>query len=349
MEAPNLKKAGILVFILVTFFIIAWEFYWRSNGFSVSYNDDESFWCTKRKEVYKPADAATVFIGSSRIKYDLDIPTWETITGEKAIQLAMVGTSPRPLLEDMANDNKFNGKLIIDITEGVFFGRNKKRTEKSALDGIDYYKKWTPAQKFSSYINYFLESGFVFLDKDKFGLNQLLSEIGNPKRKGVFERPHFPKGFGLTSSERQSYMARSFLNDTSQQKLQQQNWMMTGGASDRTPGINADTLEMVFKEVKKAIDKIRARGGNVLFIRTPSSGYYFETEKIVYPRKKYWDPMLTYTNTPGIYFEDYPEMKPLICPEWSHLAPKDGVVYTKALIDILQQKGWTFPHKQTVL
>jgi hypothetical protein len=346
MEAPDFKKAGLFALVLVTSFVIAWEIYWRSSGFTISYNDDESLWCTKRKEVYKSADAATIFIGSSRIKFDLDIPTWESITGEKAIQLSMRGTSPRPLLEDLAND-KFSGKLIIDVTEGLFFGRNKKRTEKSAIDGIEYYKKWTPAQKFSSSINYFLESEFVFLDNDKFGLNELLNEMGSPKRKGVFERPHFPKGFGLTSAERQSYMAKNFLNDSSQQKRQQQNWMIMGGASDRSSAINGDTLEMVFKQVKGAIDKIRARGGNVLFVRTPSSGYYWETEQIVYPREKYWDAMLTYTNTLGIHFKDYPETASFTCPEWSHLTPANAAVYTKALIKILEEKGWTFPHKQT--
>ena len=343
MESKNFIKAGILAFLLITIFLISWEAYWRSNRFPVSYNDDASLWSTKRKEVYKPADAATIFIGSSRIKYDLDIPTWQNITGEKAIQLAMVGTSPRPLLADLANDKEFRGKLIIDVTEGLFFGRNKKRTEKSAVEGIEYYKKWTPAQKFSARINYFLESQFVFLDKDKFGLNELISEIGNPKRIGVFERPHFPKGFGLTSAQRQSFMAESFLCDTMQQKRQQQNWLITGGASDRSLGIKGDSLEMIFKEVKEAIDKIRGRGGKVLFVRTPSSGTYLETEQLVYPRQKYWDALLAYTNTPGIYFKDYPGLASFICPEWSHLKPVDAVVFTINLIEILRlEKGWNF-------
>ncbi|MEP6712952.1 MAG: hypothetical protein ABJA37_11070 [Ferruginibacter sp.] len=345
MENKNLAKAGISVLILVTTFLISWEAYWRGNNFPASYNDDASFWSTKRREVYKPADEATIFIGSSRIKYDLDISTWEKLTGEKAIQLAMVGTSPRPLLDDLAQDKKFNGKLIIDVTEGLFFGRNKKRTEKSAVEGVEYYKKWTPAQKFSATVNNFLESEFVFLDKDKFGLNELISELGNPKRKGVFERPHFPKGFGNTNSQRQSYMAESFLNDTSQQKRQQQNWMITGGASDKTPAIKGDTLEIVFRQVKAAIDNIRARGGKVLFVRTPSSGTYWQTEQLVYPREKYWDALLAYTNTPGIYFKDYPETASLTCPEWSHLKPADAILFTENFVRFVQQKGWTFFHK----
>src|ERR1035437_10068859 len=226
MDASNFKKAGILTVVLVATTLIGWEIYLRSHRFPISYDDDASLWSTKRIDVYQPADAATVFIGSSRIKYDLDIPTWENITGDKAIQLSMVGTSPRPFLDDLANDKKFKGKLIIDVTEGLFFGRNKKRTEKTSSEFEDYYKKWTPAQRFSSNVNFVVESRFVFLEKDKFSLNALLDELPIPNRKGVLKFPLFPKGFGMNTSERQNFMDEEFLKDTLQQKKQQNNWAM---------------------------------------------------------------------------------------------------------------------------
>ena len=92
MHPKHFLNAAILAFILVLVFVMSWELYWRSRGFGVSYNDDKILWASKRKEIYKPADQATVFIGPSRIKFDLDIPTWEMLTGEKAIQLAIVGS-----------------------------------------------------------------------------------------------------------------------------------------------------------------------------------------------------------------------------------------------------------------
>ncbi len=347
MESTNFKKAGILTLILVLVFIASWEFYLRSIGYPVSYNDDESLWSTKRKEIYKPINDETIFIGSSRIKFDLDIPTWELITGEKAIQLSFVGTSPRPLLDDLANDKNFKGKVILDVTEGLFFGRNTKRTEKSAIDGIEFYKKWTPAEKFSSVINYILESKLVFLEKNKFSLNALLDDVPVPKRKGIFERPTFPRAFGMNTSDRESFMSEIFLRDTLKQQKQKNNWAKVGNL-DKSPGISGDSLQTIFKLVKISIDKIKARGGKILFVRTPSSGAYYEAEKINYPRQKYWDSLLLFTNCQGIYFEDYPEIASFVCPEWSHLAPNDGMIYTKTLINILEkEKGWSFPNKQT--
>jgi hypothetical protein len=345
MFEPNLKKAGILTLVLVITVLACWEIYLRSRGFPISYDDDAALWSTKRIKVYQPAEAATVFIGSSRIKFDLDIPTWENITGEKVIQLSMVGTSPRPFLTDLANDKKFKGKLIIDITEGSFFGRDKKRTEKTSSEFEEYYEKWTPAQRFSSYVNYAVESGFVFLEKNKFSLNALLDDLPVTNRKGVIVRPVFPRGFSMNTSERQSFMDEEFLKDTSQQKEQQKNWVKSGSLP-KTPGISGDSLETVFKEVKNEVDQIRSRGGQVLFVRTPSTAAYREAEEIAYPRKKYWDQLLSYTHTPGVHFEDYPETAHFNCPEWSHLSPKDAIGYTKSFIKILvKEKGWTFPNK----
>jgi hypothetical protein len=339
MQNKKFLKAAVLTLVLMLTLIASWEWYWRSQGFPVAYNDDDALWAKKRSEVYGPSPSSTIFIGSSRIKFDLDIPAWESITGEKAIQLSMVGTSPRPLLQDLADDEKFKGKLIIDVTEPLFFMRNRGRAEKSAHEGINYYKKQTPSQRASSVLDRGLESAFVFLEENAFGLNSLLNDIQVPNRKGVFSFPRFPKEFEMMTKDRQAFMTEKFLRDTALQNRQTRNWAILG-ALDKTPAMKGDSLVAVFKELKSAIDKIKARGGKVLFVRTPSSGGYIETENIVYPRQAYWDAMLDYTQTEGIHFTDYPETSNFICPEWSHLSSRDVLIYTKELIKELNQKSW---------
>ena len=121
MPSQPLAKAALLMLVLVIISVISWEFFLRSAGFSISYNDDEVLWAKNRALVYKPQQHATVFIGSSRIEFDLDIATWEKTTGEQAVQLALHGSNPRLALQNLGNDQKFKGKLIIDVTEGLFF------------------------------------------------------------------------------------------------------------------------------------------------------------------------------------------------------------------------------------
>jgi hypothetical protein len=348
MQPKHFLNAAILALIVVLVFVVSWELYWRSRGFGISYNDDKILWASKRKEIYKPADQATVFIGPSRIKFDLDIPTWEMLTGEKAIQLAIVGSSCRLILLDLANDEKFKGKLIVDATEFTIFSGVTSR-EKSVIESLDYYRKETPSQKASSVIDHSLESEMVFLEEGKFGLNSLLYGLHIPDRRGVIGPPAFPKEFSVSSIDRQSSFTPMFLADTGLINIQINNWVqrnkwIKSSLTDKTVhGLKGDSLIAVFDQIKKAVDKIRSRGGQVLLVRPPSSGGYKEAERIVYPRAEYWDKLLAYTNTPGIYYADYPETANLVCPEWSHLSPRDAIIYTKSLVRILKdEKGWKF-------
>src|SRR4051812_17759137 len=181
-------KAGILALILVSASMASWELYLRHQGRGISYDDGGALWSDKRKQVYQPIDKATVFIGSSRIKYDLDIPTWQRLTGDHAIQLANVGSSPRLMLDDLANDKNFKGKLIIDVTEFLFF-TNAPYVNKTPAENLAYYKKETPAQKFSFVVNHVLESKFIFIDKEEYSLNALLAETRILNRPDVYEFP----------------------------------------------------------------------------------------------------------------------------------------------------------------
>jgi hypothetical protein len=335
MQSNQLNKAFILVFILVIGFVVFWEFYWRNKGFTIAFNDDKVNWADKRKQVYLPPGQATIFIGSSRIKFDLDIPTWESQTGEKAVQLAFVGTSARPVLHNLAADTNFGGNVIIDVTEHAFFSVDSIRREKSAREGIEYFNKETPSQKAGAKINYFLESKLVFLEEGKFGLNALLLDLRIPNRPGVFAIPVFPKAFAMAAFERQASLTPIFLADEKLQKIQSNIWIKIGEMTKSVP-ISGPELEAYLKEIKTYINRIRARGGSVVFVRPPSTNEYLEREMLDYPREKYWDKLIEYTGTTGVYFSDYPETANLRCPENSHLSPEDAVIYTKQLIKILR-------------
>jgi len=343
MQNSNMIKAGLLALLISFLAAISWEIYLRYHGVTISFDDNDALWSNKRAMVYEPRDRATVFIGSSRIKFDLDIPTWEVMTGKHAIQLANVGSDPMPYLEDLANDKNFKGNLVIDVTEGLFF------SEYHADDylknrRINYYKKITPTQRCSFLVNEALESQFVFLDQDYLSISAMLDHIKLSNRPGVFSDPLFPLDFDRTSFTRQSLMDQRFLEDTSIQNEVKKIWLFFASVDTAAP-ISGKKLDTMFNLVKSDVDKIKARGGQVLFVRTPSSGPYRQAEIHGYPRKEYWDRLLAVTDCPGIYFEDYPVIGHFECPEWSHLTPSDAVIYTKNLIKILRdEKGWAFNH-----
>lgn len=319
------------------------ESYWRARGFVPTFNDDKVLWAAKRKEIYKPASQATVFIGGSRIKFDLDIPTWERVTGEKAIQLAIVATPPRIILRDLANDRNFRGKLIIDVAEAQFFAMDSMRRDRFAKEALEYYYDETPAQSISATLHHLLESRLVFLEEGKFGLINLLNGIQFKNRPGVVFRFPFPAEFGVCNFNRQNWMTPMFLSNETLLEEQIENWRKSFGL-DRP--LTGKAMESFLQQTKKAIDKIRSRGGQVVFVRPPSNGDYLKADTLNFPRREYWDRLLSNTSTAGIHFLDYRETAALVCPELSHLSLQGAAAYTAQLAKILQEeKGWMFSKK----
>lgn len=336
MKFLSVTKSALLMVVIVVVSIMCWEYFLRSKGYVLGYNDDEALWAKNRANIYESNDKATVFIGSSRIKFDLDQPTWEKITGEKIIQLAVAGSCPRLALENLANDEKFKGKLVIDVTEGLFF---KRQEDELMADRVKYLKDVTPSQKVSAQIGFALESKFVFLDEEMFSLKACLNELPIPNREGVFAEPIFPSKFTTTDFERQEIMTQDFVRDTSIQRQVTDIWTIFGALKTK-PGVSGDTLQTMFTQIQTSVAKIKARGGKVIFIRTPSSGGYWDHEPINFPRTAYWERLLSVTGCEGIHFKDYPELENFTCPEWSHLKPDDAVLYTQGLIKELEKKNW---------
>jgi len=347
MSPSSLTKAALVAALLVIIAVISWEVYLRSTGFELGFDDGGPIWSYHRDKIYQPIDKATVFIGSSRIKFDLDIETWEKLTGDHPIQLACVGSTPRPLLADLADDPKFKGKVIVDVTEGLFFSMSPQNFRRPN-EAIEYHNKITPTQRAGFFLNKPLESTFVFLDKEHYSINAMLDALEIPSRPGVRMSPIFPRDFGYVHFNRQEYMGRFFLTDTAQQHKQQQIWALFGRIN-RNPPISGPPLDSIIQTVKMDVDKIKARGGKVLFVRTPSSGPYLEGEEKGFPREKYWDRLLAETGCQGIHFKDFPQIEHYACPEFSHLSPADAIDFTKHFIEILKTDyGWTFANSNNL-
>ncbi len=59
---------------------------------------------------------------------------------------------------------------------------------------------------------------------------------------------------------------------------------------------------------------------------------------MVFPRATTWYELLKRTNTPGIHFEDHPELQGYESPEWSHLSASEANRFTAALMPIVQRE-----------
>jgi hypothetical protein len=143
---------------------------------------------------------------------------------------------------------------------------------------------------------------------------------------------------------RQEYFTPHFLADTNESNITKSIWKFFFNQYPDTP-VSGKKLDSLIYAVKADVDLIKKRGGQVIFTRTPSDGYYREKENKDYPRAAYWDRLLEITGCPGVYFADYPAIAHFTCAEWSHLKRGDAVIFTKNLVKILEENGWTFRRK----
>lgn len=333
MQTHMSGKSAVLALAIVITFLVSWELYLRHKGVEADYDDGPELWAHWRNKVYEPSDKATVFIGSSRIKYDLDIATWQSLTHTHAIQLAMVASSPRHILTNLADDPKFKGRLVVDVTEVLFFNRHRGNDYPDA--GISYYNGITPAQKASFYLDKPIEKRLAFLNEGHYAINALIGEMHIPDRPMVYPFLDFPMGFDITRYNRQNMMNADFIADTNQHNQVKAVWGLL--RMDPTPPTTGKPLDTIMQSVVRDVAKIKARGGDVVFTRTPSNGFFLMAEQHMYPREAYWDRLLKATGCKGFYYADNAITAKLECPEFSHLTPKDAVTYTTTLVSLLKQ------------
>jgi hypothetical protein len=92
-----------------------------------------------------------------------------------------------------------------------------------------------------------------------------------------------------------------------------------------------------FRDTAAAVEKLRARGGKIVFVRFPHSGELKKLEDRDTPRAQTWEPLLKVTGAPGIYYSDFPDLAGFTCPEWSHLSAGDSVEFSKRLVPHLRE------------
>ena len=314
-----------------------WEGYWRDFGATPGIANSDGLWAMQRRRIDTGEGGATVLLGSSRTLFDMQLDVWEQLDGERPIQLALEGTSPVSFLEDLADDPKFTGRLIVGVVPGLFFSGYAMREGVLAA-----FAKESPSQRAGQWLSmHLLEPYLAFYEPD-FALGTVLKrQAWWPERQGV---PRFldVRKLSVSQADRNTHLWSKVEADPEYRALTRRIWSqwMGPGPGDPPPAETAKTRDEQIERAVKAVAKLRARGVPVLFVREPSAGPYLAEEDRVFPRAGSWDVLLKKTGASGIHFQDHAELQGLELPEWSHLDLASARQYTAALHAIVVQDGW---------
>jgi hypothetical protein len=336
------RGIAVVVTIVVIGATAAWEWYSHSLGYAPTLNDNEDLWTSARRQVQPES---IVIIGDSRAWFDVDLDEFQKGLGKRPIQLAMAGSTVMPALADLADDKSFHGTIICSVVPHLFFAPPNSPPMERAEKGVKRFHNQTPAQRASEYLGMRVEERVAFLKPDDLSLEAILNRLPIPNRPGTLAPPRFPPYFQTEDRERRARMWEKCAQPNSElAKEIQQIWLPLFTPPPPPSYVPKDVfmakikegIEKRFADTTAAVEKIRARGGKIVFVRFPHTGGLNELEDKIMPRQQSWDPLLQMTHAPGIYYSDYPELSGFNCPEWSHLSAGDSVEFSKRLIPHLR-------------
>ena len=181
-DVPDLPWGKVLLGALLLAVVLTgiWELRWRAFGAVPGYRDDDALWARQRRRIGDGEGDATVLIGASRTFFDIQLPVWQRLSGRRPIQLALVGTSPLSVMEDIADDPAFTGRLLVGVAPDLFFSGYE--TSKNLAR---YVRKESPSQRAGKILSmHLLEPWFAFYDPD-YALFAVLRRQPWPVREGL--------------------------------------------------------------------------------------------------------------------------------------------------------------------
>lgn len=319
------QQVWIIALSIVIVFISVWESIWRLQGFEPSLNDDAPLWINVRKSIPANDPKAIVLIGASRIQLDVNIELFEQQIKHQVFQLAINGgTSPIPVLAHLANDPTFKGLIICDINE---LNLTSRLTRGIPEAWIKMYHNYKFKDQFEFFLHSLIQKSFIFR------LPAL--QPANIFRK-VKETHKLPVPSYLTLfSNRFMKADYLILKETYNSQHYYNTWIERyRDMYQKELPILKDVFEKNLQHINTSVKLIQQRGGNVIFIRLPSSGKIWEMDNMYWPKDKYWDIFTQQIPAVFIHFNDYPELQYSLFDD-SHLDFRQTIPFTKSFAYII--------------
>ncbi|MDO7842907.1 hypothetical protein [Sphingomonas immobilis] len=321
---PWLKMLAIAV-VLVLALTALWE--WRSRALGYEAGDlgtDPSAWAEQWHRLASENPPA-VIVGDSRILFDTDLDRFQKMTGVRPVQLGLEGTNAEPVLK-MVADSQYKGLVIVGIADQSYF-RDSIGIGETSMKAA----KWeSPSARLSSQLYRGLRRQLAMLDDD----NKFSNTVGKldhgwvPGARGPYDdvwklgRTHDDRQFSLwTEVERNGFVRAHAIRM----------WMIIFHILKPDAKVIAHTLA----KTRADVAAIRARGGEVVFVRPPSAPALRAVEDSLLPRAKGWAPLLKAANVRGVHADDLPAIKGIAIPELSHISAACQGVFTDAYVRAL--------------
>lgn len=302
--------------------LAGFELFWRARGFAPSVTNDAELWAVERGRVARAGPDAVILVGSSRMQLGIDPEALSRAMGSgRPLQLAIAQGPSIPILADLAADPRVTGTIVCEIHPMVYFD-SIHQLAAVAAGHLRTRARFTLADEVERRLRTFSQQVLV----------ASLPDLSPARILRAIERGAWPvpaavrldaDRFGRSDSSRMD------LSDgyRAQMRTQWLGWK----------GVPASPMEVAYSTaiVNRMVADVRARGGDVMFVRMPVDGDVREREERIVPRVKYWDRFAAGVDAVAIHYADHPELAHFELPDGSHLDQRDIADFSTALGEVL--------------
>lgn len=303
------------------------ESYWRSRGFLPSVPDSPELWHFWRQRLCRPDGRAVALLGTSRLQSDMSLDLLRSAFPRSTVcQLGLPhGLGVLGVLESLADDDAFRGTVICEFYTSMLDPRlrDRHREIRDYRPASRLLWLWTLARQWLR--------GRLAVFSRTLSVRQILHIL-------AVGRLHRHQALVFRAFDRETFW--DFRWHADPQRLVDDEVRMYEAEYRRYGGVQSwDVLSKHVSHVERLVRRIRQRGGQVVFLRIPSTQGVWDLEQRQAPRSEHWDRFAAATSAITIHFRDVPLMASLACPDGSHLTHPDAVRFTRAFIGELGRRG----------
>ena len=340
-------RLWIPALLLVVVLAALLEFRLALRGIAPTQLDSEARWLEERSRASSDGPQSLVLIGASRIQLGIDVPLLQRLSGKPAHQLAIDGSSYWPVLRGLANDDTFSGTVIVDYyhhtpmdnahgglaaTYEQHYQQKKAQLRQWHFDRLENLLEWHWRGLLRSYAD-----GARPLDS-------LFYRILNQPQMPQYLRTNFDRSRDADYRKLPMpdfYLARVRRNlgehaPTNLDRYRSYPELFAALQQSIASLPIADRSEQTEKhrQLRAAVEKIQARGGQVIFLVMPSSGNVRDIEQRQYPDALFLQPLQQALPAPVINSTSQPQCADFVCPDGSHLDYRDKARFTAAFASV---------------
>ena len=323
MRAGKWGRTWLTAGLCVILLLAGWEALWRLRGFAPTVSDDQRLWSIARRQASRMAPQGVALAGSSRIQVGLHPDVFEEVTGIRPVMLAIDGSSPLPVLRDLAEDPDFDSRVIVSLIP-MFLA--EPAPQDRALEWVRAHQEQKWSSRIEARLSILVQRTLVFRN-NALAPDELWSQFMEGAWPDLPYAPMRPDRYRPGFFERADVRALREGRAARERKIH---------AAAR-PLPRDKFLERI-ERIEEMTDEIRRRGGNVAFVRFPTSGTVRRLEHRDWPRRRYWDVFAARVGAICIHYEDYPGLQGYRLPDNSHLGVEDARRFTRELVEILAQR-----------